>query len=584
MEVLPPMRHSLISRMLALCVLVAVCSIAATAWIAVRTATKGIRQQQAQVLADDSRIYDTLMTFGATHPGWDHIGPTITALERVTARHIVLVTDPGAQRPAGLPSRVSAVINPLSTDPTLMPGPGGRIDTDAVGPFQLTRTERDLLQSRAAQIMRCLAASDSAARIVVGPSGRPVIKGALTSDYDSCGGRSLSRPTATEHTALRALDQLVNRCIGRAGLNPVRLSITFGWTQSAAEPQVADGNQPVQACITAARKQQLRPYVAAAAQLYVTNRGGADPRLFNLSPGNEIRIAAAAVGILLLTIAVTVLASMRLTRPLRALTGAAQRMTVGESRAHLPVRGTDEIARLTGAFNEMSAALARNEELRKRTTNDIAHELRTPLSNIRGWLEATQDGLSQPDPALIASLLEEAMLLQHIVDDLQDLAMAEAGRLQLHPEPVAVAELLAQVQQAQRPAAAAAGVTLTADAPGGLMLTADPLRVRQALTNLVSNAIRYTPAGGAVTISGRAEAGDVVLAVADTGAGIRAEDLPHVFERFWRAEKSRPRDGGGSGLGLAITRRLALAHHGSVSAVSTPGLGSTFTLSLPAAP
>jgi two-component system sensor histidine kinase BaeS len=220
--------------------------------------------------------------------------------------------------------------------------------------------------------------------------------------------------------------------------------------------------------------------------------------------------------------------------------------------------------------------------------------LRTPLSNIRGWLEAAQDGLAEPDPVFVSSLLEEAVQLQHIIDDLQDLAAADAGALRLHLEPVRVEDLLGQVAAAHQGLAETAGITLTvspasAPAPASALplLDADPVRLRQAVSNLVSNAVRHTPPGGRVTLRSYVtgtDSGDVVaVEVADTGSGIPADEVPHVFDRFWRAEKSRSRSTGGSGLGLAIVLKLAEAHGGTADVASTEGQGSVFTLRLPVA-
>ncbi|GCB53037.1 integral membrane sensor signal transduction histidine kinase [Streptomyces sp. NL15-2K] len=189
-----------------------------------------------------------------------------------------------------------------------------------------------------------------------------------------------------------------------------------------------------------------------------------------------------------------------------------------------------------------------------------------------------------PDPALLASLHDEALVLQRVIDDLRDLADADADALRLHREAVRRDELLDQVAVAHRVAADTAQVALSTAVEGKPWLDADPVRLRQALGNLVSNALRHTPAGGTVTLAARQDGDDVVLEVADTGTGIAPEDLPHVFDRFWRAEKSRSRRTGGSGLGLPIVRHLIAAHGGTAEATSEPGIGSVFTLRLPGAP
>ncbi|GAB3955789.1 hypothetical protein GCM10027614_66190 [Micromonospora vulcania] len=256
-------------------------------------------------------------------------------------------------------------------------------------------------------------------------------------------------------------------------------------------------------------------------------------------------------------------------------------MRDGDGSARVRVTGRDEIARLAEVFNDMSERRERLELLRKAMVSDIAHEMRTPVSNIRGWLEAVEDGVAAPDRRLFSSLLEEATLLQHVITDLQDLAAADAGELRLHREQVYLADLLAQVVEAHRVQADHAGVTLSARTEADPVLDADPVRLRQAIGNLVANAVRHTPAGGSVTISAASAADGVTVTVTDTGSGISAEDLPRVFDRFWRAEKSRSRQTGGSGLGLAIVRKLTEAHGGSVSATSTPNQGSTFTIHLP---
>jgi two-component system sensor histidine kinase BaeS len=196
---------------------------------------------------------------------------------------------------------------------------------------------------------------------------------------------------------------------------------------------------------------------------------------------------------------------------------------------------------------------------------------------VRSHLEAAQDGVLPLDPALVRSLIEESGLLERLVADLQDLALADAGRLALHPEERDAADLAEQAVAAHRAQAEVSDVDLRFAAEP-VVVHADPARLRQALGNLVSNAIRHTPAGGSVSVTVH---GDATFTVTDTGSGIAAEHVPHIFDRFYRADPSRSRATGGSGLGLAITKHLVDAHGGTLDVTSTPGKGSTFTIRLP---
>ncbi|MGH8922267.1 MAG: sensor histidine kinase, partial [Actinomycetes bacterium] len=243
--------------------------------------------------------------------------------------------------------------------------------------------------------------------------------------------------------------------------------------------------------------------------------------------------------------------------------------------ARARVRARWEIAELAGAFNEMAEHAARTEGQRRELISDVSHELRTPLGTIRGWLIAAQDGLADLDDELVTSLLQETLFLQHLVDDLRDLALAEAGTLRLERVELNGTELLRHV-------AAAHGGRVAVDVPDDLLVEADPVRLRQIVGNLLANAVRHTPPDGRIGLAGRRAGRDVLITVTDTGAGIAPEDVAHVFDRFWRADKSRTRRTGGSGLGLAIVRKLAEAQGGDVTVTSALGEGSTFTLRMPA--
>lgn len=572
------MRASLLTRLLAVSVLVAVLAIAATAWLAVRTTTGALEREQGRSLASDNQIYSTLLAYAATHRSWSGVGPTLETLAQHTDRRIALLAHDRsriADTASGpLPSAASADVDPLAVNPALVPNaPADRIDQGVVGPFRLPQAERDHLNALAQRALNCVREEAGGGSVVVSPSGRPRVESTNQVAVARCSALALNDPTPTEQAALAQLNGLVNGCVTRLGLAPVAVHLDHSWTWAASGPAQVGMDEMVTSCLASARKEQLAPYVAPSALLFVTSTTGAAPSPFDLSAGNQVRIALAAAAVLVLTVAVTVLAGRRLTRPLRALTTAAERMRDGEPGARVQVRGKDEIARLATAFNDMSASRDRLERQRKDMVGDIAHELRTPLSNIRGWLEATEDGVSTASPELVTSLLEEAQLLQHIIDDLQDLALADAGTLRLHKSEVDVPELLTQVAAAHNGA--------RVDSPP-LTVEADPMRLRQMLGNLLSNAKRHTPDGGVITLRAHKTATEVVLEVADTGAGITPEDLPHVFDRFWRAEKSRSRATGGSGLGLAIVRKLAEAHGGTTTATSTVGVGSTFSIHLPA--
>ena len=272
-------------------------------------------------------------------------------------------------------------------------------------------------------------------------------------------------------------------------------------------------------------------------------------------------------------------------RPLEALTRAVRRMGAGDLQQRVPEEGSAETVELARSFNAMASNLALSQRLRQQLVADVAHELRTPLANIRGYLEAIEDGVVEADEATLRTLRDEASHLNRLVDDLQELAQAEAGNLRLDRGPTDPAELIGRATDAVRARAVELGIALTATvAPDLPAVEVDPQRITQVLHNLLTNALTHTPEGGSVTVEAwRAPEGMVAIGVADTGAGIDPEDLPRIFERFYRADSSRSRATGGSGLGLTITRRLVEAHGGRITAASELGRGSCFTFTLPVA-
>ena len=319
--------------------------------------------------------------------------------------------------------------------------------------------------------------------------------------------------------------------------------------------------------------------------LYVNPVAGPDPvdLAFITALNRSVLLGALVAG--LAAILVTLVLASGILRPVERLTAAVRRLKTGDLSVRVSVGSQDEIGELANAFNAMAGSLAEQEELRRNMIGDIAHELRTPLTNLRGYLEAARDGLVAPDAGLVDNLYEETMLLQRLVADLQELALAEAGQLDLEPQRVGLAGIAEQALGILRPQADAKGIQLYAEMPSDLPpVDVDPARIGQVLRNLLGNALLHTPSGGSITVIGRATAGEVAVSVCDTGSGVHPEDLPHVFDRFYRADKSRARHTGGAGLGLAIVKQLVLAHGGSVSASSSPGEGSTFTFTIPLNP
>ncbi|MBN1855599.1 MAG: HAMP domain-containing histidine kinase [Dehalococcoidia bacterium] len=281
-------------------------------------------------------------------------------------------------------------------------------------------------------------------------------------------------------------------------------------------------------------------------------------------------------------VGVAYIISRRTLTPVRELTGAVQRLGSGDLSQRVNVTSGGEIADLSAAFNTMADELQKSHQTQRNMIADTAHELRTPLSNIRGYVEAIRDHVIEPDEDTIATLDEESALLAHLVDDLQDLSMLEAGQVALERQSQNPSELIQQTVNAVRAAAAAKGVELFTEVPLGLpMVSIDHHRIGQVLRNLLNNALIHSDRGDTVTVIAEPREDMVEIAIADTGEGIPASDLPHVFERFYRADKSRSRATGGHGLGLTISKGLVEAHGGSMSVESDHGNGSRFSFTVP---
>jgi len=302
--------------------------------------------------------------------------------------------------------------------------------------------------------------------------------------------------------------------------------------------------------------------------------GQVDPRI----------LLALGCGVPLVVVSVIMVAGgwafRRYGTPLAEIMTAADAVAQGDLGVRVRESGRGEVARLAGRFNNMTAELERAEQQRRNITADIAHELRTPLHIIQGNLEGVIDGVYEPTAEHLNATLEETHRLTRLVSDLQTLSLAEAGELPLHPAPLLVSDLLDDVAARFSAAAAEQEVVLTVEpGPPGLMLYADADRLEQVLSNLVGNALRHSSPGGSIILRAKPLDERILLSVADTGSGIPAEDLPYVFDRFWRGDKARTRNAG-SGLGLAIARQLVQSHGGMIRAESELGQGTVFTVEL----
>jgi signal transduction histidine kinase len=332
----------------------------------------------------------------------------------------------------------------------------------------------------------------------------------------------------------------------------------------------------------------LPPWQAGAiGTLYITPKSSSDAGFTSL------QILFKAIGLFFIwggliaaaiALVMTFFLSRRILAPVKALTLAARRLGQGDSSQRVQFKDKSEVGELAQTFNSMASDLEHAERLRQNMVADVAHELRTPLSNVRGYLEAVRDGVIEPDADTIRSLDEEAMLLSRLVDDLQELSLAEAGELKVVCQAEDIAKLIKKTVAPWQTQMAAKEISLVIDLPDGLPpVNIDSQRISQVLHDLLENAVAHTPKGGTITVTAAQQGDWIEVSVADTGEGIPAEDLPNIFERFYRVDKSRARATGGSGLGLTIAKRLVEAHGGKIEAQSELGKGSRFSFTVPIA-
>ncbi len=279
-----------------------------------------------------------------------------------------------------------------------------------------------------------------------------------------------------------------------------------------------------------------------------------------------------------LAVGLGLLVARRATAPARELTRAARALTAGNRSQRVPIARGDEFGEMAAAFNRMADELETEDRLRRGFAADVAHELRTPLMILRGEIEALEDGLARATPEAFASLREETLRLARLVDDLDTLARADAAGFTLVREPTAVDAVVREAAATLAGPAAEADLCVQVDADTDLVVEADRARLRQVIGNLLTNALRLTPRGGTVRVRAGRDGAEAVIEVADSGPGIPAEELEHVFDRFFRGRHAPP---GGSGIGLTVVRQLVEAHGGTVTAANQPGGGAVFMVRLP---
>jgi two-component system sensor histidine kinase BaeS len=589
--------RSVVARLVVATLTVALLAVAATAWVASRETAREVRSAVERDLEVEDAVYEELSFYALTNGSWEGVATTVSELSADYDQRIALTTVDG---------EVIADSADLHGSPAPLPdAPVGYIAPDSpVISFDSPATVLDGLEPLIDEGMALAEALAEAGVAFSMPSHDFGIVYPEWSDTDPLAQavvdhffrKRIEARSLLEDIGLppELVETLRDEALDLAGYLS-ELDVGFSIIDEGGLPVVEwDTRDPAtkRAVGDFYSDRPEGPDLIDVLPVGIPEEAAEPALLFLGFPAEGVvaadpvgwRVVGAAALVALVAVAMTIVVGRRMLAPIGAITQAARRRSEGGRFEPVPVRGDDELAELAGAFNAMAASVEEQDRLRRAMAADVAHELRTPLSNIRGYLEALQEGVAEPTPEVLGSIHEEAMHLQHLVDDLQMLSLAEAGELRIDPQPADLGDVVAQAVGAHRPGAEAADVELEMHAAGSVPVDVDRARMRQVVANLVDNAIRHTPAGGVVSVTTRSEAGRALLQVADTGPGIPAEHRPHVFDRLYRADPSRSRDTGGSGLGLSIARELVRAHGGDLTVDERPGGGAVFTASLPLAP
>ena len=387
--------------------------------------------------------------------------------------------------------------------------------------------------------------------------------------------------TAPENTPAERSPQDFRSPGGQGRENLMGLANADGRVIVAVDPKYPPGSQLPPAVLAAGA-----PITVDGDQvgtiLTARQRPGFNPQEAMFLRRTSEALIFAGLGALLVALILGILLARTLSDPLKALTQAAQRITQGQLEQQVRVSSNDEIGQLAVAFNRMSQEVARVNQLRRQMTADIAHDLRTPLTVISGYIESMRDGVLKPTPERLSLIYSEIERLQNLVGDLRMLSMADAGELPLNPQQLAPGGLLERAADLFRHQAEGQNISIEVQAASDLpRVRVDEARMIQVLGNLISNALRYTPSRGKITLFTQISGDMLEIFVQDTGAGISSDELPNIFNRFHRADKSRHTETGETGLGLAIVKALVEAQGGSTSAESAPGEGTAIRLRFP---
>lgn len=578
----------LLLRYLAAGLLLVIASVGSTLWLAQTAEYRFDQQSSDAALARNEQILDELTLWAGRHPTWDGVGPELLELAHDTGRRIALVGGDGKLIADSAPTLPRPEESTSTFDPLEEYAEPGtlqlRLHRGIVGPFGLSDAQQAALTARAADVRACL--GESVIGSTVWATGRPVVWAA--DDAPDCGRTRLDTPLPSEQSALDDLRDLTNRCLLDAGA-PAIDRIALDLSSTSARTELAFRTNPAATdataeCLLRAQADQASAFTAPNVQIVLTDLRGNLRGPFDASPGTIARLAIVVVVLLALLAAAAAIILAPTLRSARKLEAAADRFAAGERAGRSGVGAKEDLAHVGAAFDRMSAEIAGHETARRRLLGDVAHELRSPLTNIRGWVEAADDGLGMSDAELRRLVLTEAGRMETITRDLQLLALAETGDLAVDFAPVDAAEVVRSVVAAHLARAAAADVALVAEVDGPLLMRTDAARLGQILSNLVGNALRHTAAGGSVRVGAGATGGTVRFEVIDDGEGIAADDVPFVFDRLWRGDPARTRSGESSGLGLSIVQGLSQALGGSVEVTSEVGAGSRFTVFLPGSP